>query len=75
MNSEYFEFYEDDDGVVDTKLSLTSEGFESLSVSLEEILKEHTGVEMLCPESDQLCAIREQFLDLLETIANNTGEK
>jgi hypothetical protein len=75
MNSEYFEIYTDDDGVVDTKLTLTSEGFESVSVALEEILKELTGVEIICPESNELCAIREQFLDLLETIANNTGEK
>jgi len=37
MSNVYFDHYEDDDGIIDSQLSLNSDGFDELTTHLEEL--------------------------------------
>ena len=68
MSNEYVEHYVDEDGRVDNKLTLTSEGFLELTEDIEVIVEKFTGVDgagfMKCAQ------IREDLMDLIHEIIN-----
>ena len=64
----YFDNYKDEEGNVDNKLTLTSEGFACLTEDLEFIVDKYTGIEdvgfMQCSE------IRTNMIELIHSIIN-----
>tara|TARA_R100001369_G_scaffold7659_1_gene18919 strand:- start:32 stop:259 length:228 start_codon:yes stop_codon:yes gene_type:complete len=68
MSNKYVGHYVDEDGHVDNKLTLTSDGFVELSEDLEAIVDKFAGVDgagfMMCSE------IREDLMDLIHEIIN-----
>ena len=64
----YFDNYIDDDGKVDEKLTLNSEGFICLTEDIESLVDKYTGVE---DSSFMKCAeIRLDVMDLIHSIIN-----
>ena len=65
----YFDNYIDEEGNVDEKLTLNSEGFICLTEDIESLVDKYTGVEdssfMKCVE------IRLDVMDLIHSIINN----
>jgi hypothetical protein len=66
--SKWIDRYVDDEGNVDNKLTLTSEGIASLTEDLEYIVDKYTGIDdagfMKCSE------IREDIIELIHSIIN-----
>ena len=73
MNNQFFDHYQDDDGTIDDKLTLTSDGFVSFSEDLENLIEKYTGQEFMCPESDALSDIRMDLMFFMQSIVNNKG--
>jgi len=68
MTSKYLDNYTEE-GFTSNKLSLTSEGFMSLTYDIEQLVDKYTGVE----ESSfgQCAEIREDIMILIHNIVNN----
>jgi len=70
--SEYLDKYVDEDGNIDNKLTLNSEGFACLTEDIESIVDKYTGIEGLgfskCSE------IRDNLMDLIHDSVNNHKE-
>jgi len=64
----YFDNYIDEEGNVDEKLTLNSEGFACLTEDIESLVDKYTGVE---DSSFMKCAeIRLDVMDLIHSIIN-----
>ena len=74
MSNEYVEHYVDEDGRVDNKLTLTSDGFLELTEDLEAIIEKFTGVEEYIMGGDRGAEIREDLMDLIHEIINKEEE-
>jgi len=70
--SEYLDRYVDEDGNIEKKLTLTSDGFALLTEDIEALVDKYTGIEnigfMECAE------IRLDLMDLIHDFANNHKE-
>lgn len=70
--TEYLDRYVDEDGNIEKKLTLTSDGFALLTEDIEALVDKYTGIEnigfMECAE------IRLDLMDLIHDIANNHKE-
>jgi|TARA_E500000318_G_C3480177_1_gene180083 hypothetical protein len=65
----YFDNYIDEEGNVDEKLTLNSNGFACLTEDIESLVDKYTGVE---DSSFGECAeIREDIMSLIHSIINN----
>jgi len=64
--SEYLEYYVSEEGEVDDKLTLSSEGFACLTEDLEDLIDKYTGIENV---GFMRCAmIRVDVMDLIDEI-------
>jgi len=71
--SKYLDRYVDEDGNIDNKLTLTSEGFACLTDDLEEIIDKYTGSEDWIKNNNYFGArgdIRLDLMDLIHSIIN-----
>ena len=69
----YFDNYKDDEGNVDNKLTLTSEGFACLTDDLEEIINKYTGTTDWTEVNNyfgERSEIRLDLMDLIHSIIN-----
>ena len=64
----YFDNYKDEEGNVDNKLTLTSEGFACLTDDLEEIIDKYTGTTDWTEVNNYFGARSEIRLDLMDLI-------
>tara|TARA_R100001463_G_scaffold93364_2_gene148070 strand:+ start:441 stop:650 length:210 start_codon:yes stop_codon:yes gene_type:complete len=69
MSKTYFEHYVDDDGAVDDQLTLTSDGFASLTDDIEGLIEKYTSQSAFgkCTE------IRNDAIDLIHSIINKNN--
>ena len=67
LEKTYCEYYVDDTGTVDDQLSLTSDGFASLTDDIEQLIEKYTSQSAFgkCTE------IRNDMVDLIHTIINH----
>lgn len=73
MSNEWVDKYVDEEGNVDNKLTLTSEGFACLTDDLEEIIDKYTGSEDWMENNNYFGArsdIRLDLMDLIHDIVN-----
>ena len=68
MMSNYFDNYKDEQGNVDNKLTLNSDGFACLTDDLEEIIDKYTGTEDWAKNNNYFGARSEIRLDLMDLI-------
>ena len=68
MSNEWVNKYVDEEGNVDNKLTLTSEGFACLTEDLEEIIDKYTGSEDWIKNNNYFNARSEIRLDLMDLI-------
>jgi len=66
--SNYFDNYKDEQGNVDNKLTLNSDGFACLTDDLEEIIDKYTGTEDWAKNNNYFGARSEIRLDLMDLI-------
>jgi len=69
----YFDNYKDEEGNVDNKLTLTSEGFACLTDDLEEIINKYTGTTDWTEVNNyfgERSEIRLDLMDLIHSIIN-----
>ena len=69
----YFDNYKDEEGNVDNKLTLTSEGFACLTDDLEEIINKYTGTTDWTEVNNYFgkrSEIRLDLMDLIHSIIN-----
>jgi len=64
--SKYFEYYVADDGKVDDKLTLTSDGFADLTDDIEDLVEKYTGESAFGKCSE----IRNDMVDSIHQIIN-----
>ena len=67
LEKTYFECYVDDDGTVEDQLSLTSDGFASLTDDIEQLIEKYTSQSAFGKCTD----IRNEAVDLIHTIINH----
>jgi len=75
--SKYLDRYVDEDGNIDNKLTLTSEGFACLTDDLEEIIDKYTGSDEWAKNNNYFGArseIRIDLMELIHDIVNNNRE-
>ena len=68
MMSNYFDNYKDEQGNVDNKLTLNSDGFACLTDDLEEIIDKYTGTTDWIEVNNYFGARSEIRLDLMDLI-------
>lgn len=74
MSNKWIDKYVDEEGNVDNKLTLNSDGFACLTDDLEEIIDKYTGTEDWAKNNNYFGArseIRLDLMDLIHMIVNN----
>ncbi len=74
MSNKYVGHFVDEDGHVDNKLTLTSDGFVELTEDLEAIIEKFTGVEEYIMGGDRGAEIREDMMDLIHKRINGESQ-
>jgi hypothetical protein len=75
MSNEYFDHYEDDAGIIDSQLSLNSDGFDELTTHLEELFDKFgkgRGYDMSVNFFDN---VRMDLLEHFNEVANSTTDE
>jgi len=75
MSSQWVDKYVDEEGNVDNKLTLTSEGFACLTDDLEEIIDKYTGSEDWMENNNYFGARSDIRLDLMDLIHDIVNKK
>jgi len=78
MSNEWVDKYVDEEGNVDNKLTLNSDGFACLTDDLEEIIDKYTGTEDWAKNNNYFGArseIRLELMDLIHDIVNKEQDQ
>lgn len=74
MSNKYVGHFVDEDGHVDNKLTLTSDGFLELTEDLEAIIEKFTGVDEYIMGGDRGAEIREELMELIHERINGESQ-